>query len=220
MLEKNILPNNCVIFQDKSRFCFGIDAVLLSEFAKSELKKNQKICDLCTGNAIVPILLSEFDAKFFGIELQKESFDLAVKSVEENNLSQKIKLFNIDLNDCVPILEKNTFDIVTVNPPYIKKGEGRENPNDAKNIARREISCTLEDVVRVSSELLKSQGSLFMIHKPERLSEIILLLQKYKLEPKHLRLIFPNDKKNATMILIQAKKCAKSGLIVDHFVIR
>lgn len=220
MLEKQLLPNNRIIFQDKSRFCFGVDAVLLSNFARENFsfKKNVKICDLCTGNAIVPLLLSDLECGFeiFGVEIQKESFEIAQKSVEENDLTDKIKLLNLDLNDCISVLKKNSFDFVTVNPPYMKKGEGRENPNDAKNIARREISCTLDDVVRVSAELLKSPGTLFMIHKPERLSEIFASLQKYKLEPKKIRLVFPSPEKNATMVLVEARKGAKGGMIVEN----
>lgn len=204
--------NNWKIVQDPDFFCFGIDAVLLSSFAKT--RKNEKVMDLCTGNAIVPLLLSASNPtlNITCMEVQKTIADFADETIKLNNLSQNITLINDNLNNAFNHFEKNTFDAVTVNPPYMIETHGKENINDTKTIARHEILCTLDDVVRISSGLLHSQGRLYMIHKPFRLAEIFNCMQKYKLEPKSMQLVYPKINDEPTMVLIEAVKGAKSRI--------
>ena len=201
------------IYQDKSKFCFGIDAVLLADYAKGIHGK--KICDLCTGNGIIPILLAGIikAQEIHGIELQKDIADLAKESVTLNNLNDRIKIFEGNLKDATSILEKNTYDAVTVNPPYMKNDSTiKENPI---SIARQEIHCTLEDVIKSSADLLKSNGKFFMIHRPNRLGEIFILLEKYNLGARRIRLVQPKKTKKPTMVLLEAEKCLHPELIVE-----
>jgi tRNA1Val (adenine37-N6)-methyltransferase len=209
---ENLHIKDFKIFQDKEKFCWGIDAVLLSDFA--ECHKNTKCADLGTGNAIIPILMAAKNpaVKFYGVEIQKEIAYMAVKSVEINKLENQITIFNEDIKNVFSVLEKNSFDYVTSNPPYMKTESAVKNSNDAKSIARHEILCTLDDVVKAAAGLLKSQGKFFMIHRPNRLSEIFKCCEKYNLEPKRLQMIHPAVNKAPTMILIEAVKNAKSDL--------
>jgi len=199
--------NGYGIIQNKDKFCFGMDAVLLSGFAT--VKKGGTAVDLCTGNGIIPILLEAKTegSRFFGIEIQSEVCDMAKRSVELNDLSDKITIINEDINK----IEKRTFgkvDIVTANPPYMKEFHGLKNPDDAKAIARHEIFCTLDDVCRVASELLPDGGKFYMVHRPSRLSEIISTLKNHRLEPKRVKPVYPYIDKEANMILIEAVKGA------------
>lgn len=205
------------ILQDKSKFCFGIDAILLANFANGT--RGKKLCDLCTGNGIIPILLSDIikAEEIHGIELQKEIADLAKESIRINGLENRIKIFEGNLKEACTILEKNTYDAVTVNPPYMKNNPSiKETP---KSIARQEIYCTLEDVIKASSDLLKSNGKLFMIHRPNRLAEIFVLLEKYNLGARKMRLVQPKENEKPTMVLIEAEKCTHPELIVQQTLI-
>ncbi|MCQ2573812.1 MAG: tRNA1(Val) (adenine(37)-N6)-methyltransferase [Treponema sp.] len=203
------------VIQEEKRFCFGIDAVLLSDFSKT--KKNERVCDLGTGTGIIPILLAAKNPslKIDALEIQNESVDMAKRSVELNNLQSIINIVEGDIKQASSYFEKNVYDVVTTNPPYMIAEHGEGNGNDEKTIARHEVLCTLDDVVRSASELLKSQGRFYMIHKPFRLAEIMAVMMKYKLEPKRMRLCFPYVDKEPTMVLIEGVKCAKSRITVE-----
>lgn len=196
--------NGYLIIQDPKRFCFGIDAVILSGFAK--VNKNEKVMDLCTGTGIIPILLeAKTEASHFtGLEIQKESAEMAVRSVKLNNLEDKI---NIDLGDVknIDVLYRpSSFDVVTVNPPYMNDGGGIKNGLTSKTIARHEVMCTLEDVISASQRLLVPQGRLYMVHRPHRLTDIIVTMRKYRLEPKTLRFVHSYYDREPVMVLIEA----------------
>ena len=205
------LQNGYYIIQKDSGFRFGIDAVLLSDFAKSA---TGKVMDLCTGTGIIPLLLAakskaeHIDA----VEIQPEIANMAKRSVEYNSLTEKINVQCADLKDAPKMFGKSTYDTITVNPPYMRTGSGLLNETDNKTISRHEIKCNLEDVMRVSSELLKPHGKLFMVHRPSRLAEIFSAMRQNKLEPKIMRLIAPCEGKEVNLVLICGIKCAKSDL--------
>ena len=203
------------IIQDPKRFCFGIDAVLLSDYVK--VKKGGRVLDLCTGTGIIPILLSAKSeaSNISAIEIQKESVEMARRSVLLNDLQDKIDIFEGDFNEYSNFIPRSSVDVVTCNPPYMIGGHGLTNDADYKTMARHEISCTLEDVIRVSAEVLKPAGELFMIHRPFRLSEIMCKLTEYGLEPKRMRLVHPYADKEPNMVLIMAKRGAKPRLTVE-----
>ncbi|MBQ0052215.1 MAG: methyltransferase [Treponema sp.] len=214
-LRTDILKNTGYkILQDENRFCFGKDAVLLAEFASSAISKNSRAVDLGAGNGIVSLLMcdeaqknfSENTCRFEGLEIQKESWELAQKSVELNGLTEKISIIQGDIKKVQEIFEKNSCDIVTSNPPYKISGTGRENPESAKLIARHEILCNLDDVVKAAAFLLKDKGSFFMIHRPERIADILNSLSRHKLKLKSLQFLQPAMDKAPTMVLIEARR--------------
>ena len=204
------------IIQKEDEFCFGIDSVILSDFAKN-IKKNSEIIDLGTGTGIISILLSKKlqAKKIYGIEIQKQVADMAKRSVELNSLENLVTILNEDLKNLPEILNKNYYDAIVTNPPYKKDNTGLKNENEAKLISRHEIKCTIEDIAEVSSKLLKNGGELYMVHRPERLAEIIEVLVKYRLEPKILKLVYPKKDKESNLILIKAVKNAKSFLKIE-----
>ncbi|MCR5202284.1 MAG: tRNA1(Val) (adenine(37)-N6)-methyltransferase [Lachnospiraceae bacterium] len=207
--------NNLKIIQNPDIFCFGMDAVLLSSFVRTKTKG--KVLDLCTGNGIIPLLLSakipysHIDC----IEIQEESADIANRSILYNNLENDITLTKGDVKDAHNIYGKGVYDIVTANPPYMNTGHGIKNPNEPKAIARHELLLTLEDLILEASNLLKPSGHFFMVHRPHRLVEIIDLMRKYKLEPKRLRLIYPYVDKEPNMLLIEGVRAGKPFLTVE-----
>ena len=205
------LNNGYYIIQKNDAFRFGIDAVLLSDFAKSV---SGKVVDLCTGTGIIPLLLAKKSSADIieAVEIQPEIADMAGRSVAYNALDEKIHIKCADLKEAPVIYGKCAFDAVTVNPPYMRPGSGILNDTDTKTISRHEIKCTLEDVVKVSSELLKQHGKMYMVHRPSRLADIFYLMRKYKLEPKIMRLVAPCEGKEANLVLICAIKCAKGDL--------
>jgi len=215
-LEKNFLKpgerlddlqiNNYKIIQNPSKFCFGMDAVLLSAFAT--LRKGDNVLDLGTGTGILPILLTaKTSARHYdALEIQPESADMAKRSVEFNHLADKINIICGDLCKASEIFGKNIFDAVTANPPYMNNHHGLKNPDMPKAIARHEILCTLDDVIRESSLVLKEHGKLYIIHKPFRLAEIFNVLKNYRLEPKRMCLVYPFIDKEPNMVLIEAVK--------------
>ncbi len=190
------------ILQKKDGFRFGIDAVLLSDFAKDV--RAEKVLDLCSGGGIIPILLSHKSSakQIFGIELQKKYYEMALRSVELNGLSDKVFLENGDLKDAVGIYGKRAFGLITCNPPYMPKDSAVKNELDEKIIARHEVMCTLEDVIAVSSKLLKQQGRLMLVHKPSRLADIMCLMRKYEIEPKRVRLIHKKTESEPSLVLV------------------
>lgn len=201
------------IIQNPKGFCFGIDAVLLANFV--ELRKNAKIVDLGTGTGIVPILLAgkSNSSHIYGIEIQEEVADMARRSVELNSLQDRIEIVTLDLKKAVEVLPVNTFDIVTSNPPYMHS-KGLLNPEDKKSISRHEVKCSLEDVVATASRLLKHFGKFFMVHRPQRLVDIMHYCRKYKLEPKKIRFIHPTYDKKPNLLLIECRKAANPELTV------
>lgn len=207
--------NGYSIIQNSTRFCFGMDAVLLTEFVN--LKKGDRVIDLCTGTGVIPILLcAKSQAEHFeAVEIQEETADMAKRSVILNNLEDRIDVKCEDLNNLKSVFENASFDAVTVNPPYMIPGKALVNPDESKAIARHEIKCTLKDVLSESSRLLKNGGKLFMVHKPERLDEIIVAMKEGKLEPKRLRIVYPRIDSKPNMILIEGAKCANAGMIVE-----
>lgn len=207
--------NGYKIIQDPQRFCFGMDAVLLSGFAR--VKKNEKCLDLGTGTGIIPILL---EAKtegehFTGLEIQEESADMARRSVLANGLSQKIDIVAGDIKEAVNLFGAGSFEVVTSNPPYMIADHGGQSPDAAKAIARHEVLCTLEDVVREAAGVLKPNGRFYMVHRPFRLVEIINCLTKYRLEPKRMKLVHPFVDKEPNMVLLECVKGGRSRITVE-----
>lgn len=204
--------NGLFILQKKEAFRFGMDAVLLSSFVT--VRKNQNVLDLGTGTGIIPILLSaKTEAKkITGLEIQSEIADMAQRSIEGNNLGDKIDIVKGDIKDAVSIFSRGSFDVVVTNPPYTSAGSGLVNPEDTKAISRHEIFCTLDDILKTSSAVLKPRGEFFMVHRPERLADIIDGMRKVNMEPKILRLVCARAGKEPSLILIKGLKNGKPGL--------
>lgn len=207
--------NGYRIIQNPDRFCFGMDAVLLSDFAK--VKEGDKVLDFCTGTGIVPILMEAKTkaASFKALEIQEDSAEMARRSVSLNHLEEKIEIITGDIKEADKYFEPASFHAVTCNPPYMIGQHGLTNPDSAKAIARHEVLCTLEDVISQSARVLKNSGSLYMVHRPFRLVEIMTTLAKYKLEPKRMQLVYPYIDKEPNMVLIQATKGGKSRITVE-----
>lgn len=207
--------NGYKIIQDPCRFCFGMDAVLLSGFARAD--KGDHVIDLGTGTGIIPILMeAKTEAShLIGLEIQEESADMARRSVALNNLESKIEIVTGDIKQAVELFGKSTMDVVTSNPPYMIGQHGLKNPDSEKAIARHEVLCTLEDVVKTAAALLKPGGNFFMVHRPFRLAEIMTCLSNYKLEPKRMRLVYPFVDKEPNMVLIEANRGGRSRLTVE-----
>lgn len=207
--------NGYRIIQDPARFCFGIDAVLLSGFAK--VKDGQKVLDLGTGTGILPILLEAKTgaSHLTGLEIQEESADMARRSVMLNGLSEKIDIVTGDIKEADRLFAASAFDVITCNPPYMIGGHGLQNSSPAKLYARHEVLCSFDDVARVSSRLLVSGGKLFLVHRPFRLAEIMTTLVKYRLEPKRIRFVHPHLEEEPNMMLIEASLDGKSRVTVE-----
>lgn len=203
------------IIQNVDNFCFGIDAVLLSEFAT--VKKDQNVLDLGTGSGIIPILLeAKTNASHItGLEIQESSVDTARRSVAFNKLEDKIDIIQGDIKEAGTIFGRASIDVVTSNPPYMIDMHGIQNPDMPKAIARHELLCSLEDVVSAASFVLKDKGKFFMVHRPHRMIEIVHMMRKYDLEPKRVRMVHSFVHKEAAMLLIEGIKGGKSYLRVD-----
>ncbi len=200
------------IIQNSDWFCFGMDAVLLANY--SRMKKGSKVVDLGTGTGIIPILIHGKNdvEKIYGIEIQTEVAEMATRSVELNNLSGKIEILNIDLKQAEEVLGNNIFDAVTSNPPYMPLDSGFKNKTDNKTISRHEIECSLRDVIETANRLLKPNGRFFLVHRPNRIVDILTLLREYKLEPKAIRFVHPRVGKSPNLVLIKSIKLAKPDL--------
>ncbi len=204
------------IIQDKNGFCFGIDSVLLSDFSK-EIKNESLVLDLGTGTGILSILLSKKTKlkKIYGVEIQEEVADMASRSVKLNDLQEKVEILNENIKNLKNIFQKNTFDAIVTNPPYKKINSGKINENEKKLISRHEISANLSDFLNVSFDMLKDKGCLYMVHRPERLADIICELRENKLEPKIIRLVYSNIEAEPKLVLIKAIKNANKFLKVE-----
>lgn len=205
------------LIQNPDWFCFGTDAVLLTHFASMSIKKSASVLDLCTGNGIIPLLLSaKSDAdKIFGLEIQEPVSEMACRSVNLNHLGDKIRIDCGDLKNAADIYGKSKFDYITCNPPYKENGGGLTCKDDTVTLARHEILCSLEDIFCISEQLLKPGGKLAMVHRPERLADIITYMRKYHIEPKRLRFIHPSPNKTANMILIEGTRLGRPKLFLE-----
>ena len=183
--------NGYQIIQNENGFCFGMDAVLLSGFAR--VKKGEQALDLGTGTGIIPILLeAKTEGRHFtGLEIQETSADMAQRSVFLNDLQEKVRIVQGDIKSATELFGKGSMDVVTSNPPYMTGQHGLVNPDMPKAIARHEILCTLEDVIGQASALLKENGRFYMVHRPFRLAEIMVMMSRYRLEPKRMKLVYP-----------------------------
>lgn len=207
--------NGYKIIQNPEKFCFGMDAVLLSGFVR--VKEGAQILDLGTGTGIIPLLLAAKTkaAHLSALEIQPESADMARRSVALNGLEKKIAIIEGDIKEADKLFGAASFDVITCNPPYMIGRHGLQNPDAPKAIARHEILCTLEDVIRVTARLLKPGGNFFMVHRPFRLAEIITLLVRYRLEPKRMQLVYPYVDKEPNMVLLEANRGGKSRMTVE-----
>nr|MBQ8252603.1 tRNA1(Val) (adenine(37)-N6)-methyltransferase [Lachnospiraceae bacterium] len=204
------------IIQNPEKFCFGIDAVLLSEFSK--VKSGKKVLDLGTGTGILPILLEAKTgaSHLTGLEIQEESADMARRSVICNGLEDKISIVTGDIKEAGSLFGAASFDVITCNPPYMIGGHGLQNPSEAKMIARHEILCTFEDVARETAYMLKEGGNFYLVHRPFRLAEIISILVRYRLEPKRIRFVHPYIDKEPNMVLIEARKGGNARVTIER----
>ncbi len=207
--------NGYFIIQNPAKFCFGMDAVLLSGFVR--VKPEETVLDLGTGTGIIPILLeAKTSGKHFtGLEIQPESADMAKRSVMYNKLENKINIEIGDIKDASRRFGASSFHVVTTNPPYMTGQHGLTNANEAKAIARHEILCNLEDVIRESAKLLKPQGRFYMVHRPFRLTEIMVLMHQYGIEPKRMQLVHPFVDKEPNMLLLEGLRGGNPRITVE-----
>lgn len=207
--------NGYRIIQNPEKFCFGMDAVLLSGFARA--KKQERCLDLGCGNGIIPILMeAKTEGKHFtGLEIQPESADMAKRSVALNGLQDRIDIVEGDIKDASKIFGASSFHVVTTNPPYMTAQHGLTNVYEAKTIARHEVLCNLEDIIRESARLLMPGGRFYMVHRPFRLAEIISLMVQYRMEPKRMRLVYPYVDREPNMVLIEGLRGGKSRMTVE-----
>lgn len=201
------------VIQSSNVFAFSMDAVLLANFAYLPIKRG-KILDLCTGNGIIPLLLSRRSQAYItGVEIQERLYDMALRNVKLNNLNEQISMILGDLKDMPAYYGNNKFDVVTCNPPYFQTmADDKKNINQHLAIARHEIYCSLEDVVQSCSKLAKSGGKVAMVHRPDRLVDLMTLFRKYKVEPKRLQFVYPKEGREANMILIEGARDGKPDL--------
>lgn len=212
---EDLQRNGYRIIQDSNRFCFGMDAVLLSTFAKANA--GDAVLDMGTGTGIIPILMAGKTnaSKFMALEIQEESADMARRSVALNQLEDRITVVDGDIKQAREIFLPASFDVVTCNPPYMIGQHGIVNPESPMAIARHEILCTLEDVISQAAKVLKPGGNFYLVHRPFRLAEIMTTLAKYKLEPKRMQLVYPFVDKEPNMVLIEANRGGRPRLTVE-----
>lgn len=208
--------NNLKIIQNTEGFCFGIDSVLLSNFA-GNIKKQSKVLDLGTGTGIIPILLCAKTQlkKVVGVEIQEEVYEMAKRSIELNNLNDKFEVINANILELNKIFAKNTFDVVITNPPYKKKNTGILNENNKKIISRHEVTASLEDFIKIAKDMLKDKGEFYMVHRPNRLVDIISIMRNYKIEPKQLRFVYSDKNQPANLVLVKGIKNARPFLKIE-----
>ena len=207
--------DNIKIVQNSDWFSFSLDSVLLANFV--HVNNKMRIMDFCCGNAPIPLILStKTNSKITGVEIQKEVFSLAIKSVRLNNKEKQIEIINEDVKNLHNIYETDSVDLITCNPPYFKyKNSSNINNNNTKALARHELSLALEDVFKTAKKILKNNGKLVIVHRTERLIDIICLMRKYNLEPKRIRFIQPFSNSNSNLVLIEASKNGNAGLKIE-----
>lgn len=207
--------NGYEIIQHPGKFCFGMDAVLLANFAR--VKEKERVLDLGTGTGIIPILLTAKTKgqSFVGLEIQEESADMARRSVQHNCLEEKVEIVTGDIKEAAEIFGPVSFDVITVNPPYMIGQHGIANASDTKAIARHEVLCTLDDVLRESAKMLKPKGRFYMVHRPFRLAEILSKMVAVGIEPKRMRMVHPFIDKEPNMVLIEGLRGGNSRMTVE-----
>ena len=208
---------NLKIIQNKDGFCFGIDSILLTDFAKN-IKQNSKVIDLGTGTGIIPILLygKTKNTKFVGVEIQPEVAERADRSVKLNLLENNIEILNMSILELSKKYNRGSFDVVTTNPPYKKINTGVINENNKKLISRHEITASLDDFIKTASFLLKDLGEFYMVHRPDRLVDIFYSMRKNKIEPKKIKFVYPNKNKKTNLVLIKGIKNGKQFLEFEN----
>ena len=208
--------NGYEIIQHPGKFCFGMDAVLLSNFAR--VKKGERVLDLGTGTGIIPILMTaKTDGEaFVGLEIQEESADMARRSVSHNQLDEKVEIVTGDIKEAANIFGLASFDVITTNPPYMIGQHWIANESDTKAIARHEVLCTLDDILRESARILKPRGRFYMVHRPFRLAEILSKMVEVGIEPKRMRMVHPFIDKEPNMVLIEGMRGANSRMTVER----
>lgn len=207
--------NGLELIQDPNKFCFGVDAVFLSDFVR--VKPGETVLDMGTGNGIIPVLLSAKTQgkKFTGLEIQPDTAEMARRSVRLNHLEERIEIVTGDIKEAAEIFKPAFFDVITTNPPYMLSQHGLRNPDDAKAIARHEVLCTLDDILRESMRLLQDKGRFYMVHRPFRLTEIMIKMNHYKIEPKRIQFIHPYIAKEPVLVLIEGVRGAKPRVTVE-----
>lgn len=201
------------IMQDTEMFNFSLDSVLLPNFV-SITKNVKNILDIGCGNAPIPLILStKTNAKIVGVEIQKEAYELAIESIKINNLEEQISIVNADINDIYKNYEVGSFDLITCNPPFFKYQEDSNiNKNDYKTFARHEIKLNLEQIMKISKYLLNNNGIIGIVHRPERLVDILAEMRKNNIEPKKIRFVYPHPDSEANILLVEGRKNGKPGL--------
>lgn len=207
--------NGLELIQNPNGFCFGVDAVFLSDFVK--VKPGETVLDLGTGNGIIPVLLSaKTQGKHFtGLEIQQDTADMARRSVLYNHLEERIEIVTGDIKEAANIFKPAFFDVITSNPPYMLAEHGLRNADDAKAVARHEILCTLDDILRESMKLLQDKGRFYMVHRPFRLTEILIKMNYYKIEPKRIRFVHPYIDREPVLVLIEGIRGAKPRVTIE-----
>lgn len=207
------------IIQNNKGFCFGIDSVILSDFAKN-IKVDSKVVDLGTGSGVIGLLLCKKTKlkEIIGVEIQDNVAEMAERSIKLNGLENKFKIFKVNIKELFEkkLLEKNKYDVVVMNPPYKEAGTGKTNENEGKLIARHEVKATLLDFIKTASELLKDRGELYIVHKPERTVDIMQKMRENKIEPKEIKIVYPYKNAGASIILIKGVKGGKKFLKIDE----
>lgn len=207
--------NGLELIQNPDKFCFGIDAVLLSDFAR--VKPGERLLDLGTGNGIIPVLLSaKTDAGHLtGLEIQDDIAEMARRSIAHNHLEERIDIVTGDIKEAAEIFKPAFFDVITTNPPYMLADHGLRNPDDAKAIARHEVLCSLDDILRESMRLLQDKGRFYMVHRPFRLTEILIKMNYFKIEPKRIQFVHPYIDREPSMVLVEGVRGAKPRVKIE-----
>ena len=207
--------NGYFLIQNPKKFCFGMDAVLLSGFVR--VKKTETVLDMGTGTGVIPILLEgKTEGRHFtGLEIQRDMADMAQRSVMLNKLSEKISIVAGDIKEASALFGRSSFDVVTCNPPYMNENHGLKNPEEPKAIARHEVKCSFEDIARESGAVLKPGGRFYMVHRPHRLLELLETMRKYRLEPKRMKFVHPFAGEEANMVLIEAFRGGRPQMRVE-----
>ena len=211
--------NKLKIYQNSDWFSFSLDSVLLADFVK--VNNKMKIIDFCCGNAPIPLFLStKTKSKIIGVELQKQVYDLAIKSVNINKLEKQIEILNMDVKDIHKNFETDYFDLITCNPPYFKVNEGSNfNENEVKAVARHEIALCLNDIFKSAKKILKNNRKIVLVHRTDRLIDIISLMRQYNIEPKRIKIIYPFSNAKSNLVLIEGSKNGNPGLEIEPSIV-